>query len=271
MSAERFYHSHQTHCALRLGDNLAALHFLRALVRHNPGHIVTHSAHAEYLPQLQEMIQDEPRISLASLRPAMAPEKWMARPTTPSVDLWKNADGFFDKHENKNTYSKVMLDFFASKAEEMGLQPALTAAKHLLFDYPALRRNEDTEEGSALIINSPPLSNQAARYRQDEMDALALEIAWRHPIITTRKIPGHRCTAELGYTVSAIGRLSQVCPVILMVSTGPSWPTFNIWNQESVKLRIIINEPETVDLDPNAVQVHTVSEAASTLKERGYR
>jgi hypothetical protein len=53
-----------------------------------------------------------------------------------------------------------------------------------------------------------------------------------------------------------------------MVATGPSWPTFNIWNRKSVELRIIINETERVELDPRAILAASVDGVRSVLNAK---
>jgi hypothetical protein len=72
-----------------------------------------------------------------------------------------------------------------------------------------------------------------------------------------------------GLSVTEIGHLSLHCHTILMVSTGPSWPTFNIWNQDTVMHRIILLEPERVNLAPNTTHCATIDEAAEVLKGIG--
>ena len=54
-----------------------------------------------------------------------------------------------------------------------------------------------------------------------------------------------------------------------MVSTGPSWPTFNIWNRKTVELRVIINGREKVDLDPEAIHANNVDGVRSVLNAKG--
>ena len=70
-----------------------------------------------------------------------------------------------------------------------------------------------------------------------------------------------------GLSVTDIGKISQNCHTILMVSTGPSWPTFNIFNQESVKLRIILLDSERVNLSPNTIHCDSIRGAEFALKK----
>jgi hypothetical protein len=50
--------------------------------------------------------------------------------------------------------------------------------------------------------------------------------------------------------VTAIGRLAQRCTAIIGVPTGPLWPTFNVWNADTIKTRILLLDTERVDILP---------------------
>ncbi len=72
-------------------------------------------------------------------------------------------------------------------------------------------------------------------------------------------------------TVTQIGRLSMRARYILMVSTGPSWPTLNLHNALTVEKRIIIIQHERIGLSlpEKTKQVTTVREASAALMEAG--
>ena len=54
-----------------------------------------------------------------------------------------------------------------------------------------------------------------------------------------------------------------------MVSTGPSWTTFNVWNRKTVKLRLILLDVEQLNLGGNTVQASTREAARAILVEHG--
>jgi hypothetical protein len=93
-----------------------------------------------------------------------------------------------------------------------------------------------------------------------------------HKIVTTQpsRVEGILCTAKHGYTVTDIGNCSLNCRAILMVSTGPSWPTFNIWNADKIQNRIIILEHERLGLGPNEVYASDVAGAREQLQKTGW-
>lgn len=64
-----------------------------------------------------------------------------------------------------------------------------------------------------------------------------------------------------------IGLSSQNCRFILMVSTGPSWPTFNVWNRDTP--RIILIDHERINITPNTAHCSSVEAVRKILKERG--
>jgi hypothetical protein len=254
----------QTHCALRLGDNLAALHFLRGLARKYPEIHFRHAALLCYLQQLVDLTCDLPNLQLADT----------SFHNGHSWNLWKNADGFWETHPLKNDYAAFMLEFFTVAAKRMGLESPFATPDDLLFDYPALHGANlpiKVEPLDVLFINSPPMSGQWS-YDPVELNGLVQSLAQVRSVITTHPtgIRGIACTATLpGFSVTNIGQLSQHCRNIVMVSTGPSWPTFNVWNRDSVEFRLIFIDHETIGLTKNTEQCRTIAEATRVLKVRG--
>jgi hypothetical protein len=266
---------HCTHCAARLGDNLAHLHFLRKLAGKYPDHRFVHFAHPSHLGQLEEMVWDQPRISLLPFFKTHDPNWLIARPPWEfkSVNAWKNASDFWLTHPAKLDYAAFMILWYRHLARLMGLESPIENVDDLLFDYPALRLDAENYRGrfDFLIVNSPGLSGQATNYNLDEMDALILELAAKYNVTTTHKRPAIqvRCTADEGLTITGIGRLSQLCRFIVMVSTGPSWTTFNVWNKVSVESRIIIIDREVLNLAPNTIHTPTIAGVRNALSTKG--
>lgn len=268
----------RTHCALRLGDNLAHVHFLRKLAEANPGHCFEHHLHAEYIRELEAMTLDLP-IKLVALPETFGSMHWFAKPRVPSIDAWKNTGDRYERADRatRNNYATFILDWFRILAAQMGLRSALSTPRDLLFDYPALQnKSPDYEENRKLdflVVNARPLSGQASEYRPSEMDQLILDLRERgYSLMATNRFSGagYLATEDLHWTVTQIGQLSQCCRRILMVSTGPSWPTFNIWNRKTVELRVIINGREKVDLDPEAIHANNVDGVRSVLNAKGF-
>ncbi len=255
--------THHTYCALRLGDNLAALHFLRKLAERYPDHQFRHAAHVCYLNQMIEVVYDLENIKLLPLEYRDAK----------SLSLWKNEGGFWENHPRKNEYAVFMLEFFAMAAQEMGLVSPMQFWTDLLFDYPAIQKKEPlVEPFDALIVNSPPLSGQAPHYQIDAMDFLISDLAKKYKILLTHpsRVQGTVSTSNRGYSVTDIGNCSLFCKLIVMVSTGPSWPTLNVWNRESVERRFVILQNERLGLGTNEVYAPDVTGIKSRLHEYGY-
>jgi hypothetical protein len=259
-----------THCALRLGDNFAALHFLRAMAKKYPEETFVHWAHAEYLQQLAPMAIDLPNLQLTALQEG--PSKWTAKPILRSIDTWKNADGYWENHPLKWDYGPFMVQFYYWLAAQMGLDCPIKTTRDLLFDYPALKPAKmPCEPFDFLIINSAPQSNQLPAYSADQFEEIIRMLAINYRVMTTQKC-GLRvtCTADYGLDCTQIGHLSQACHSIIMVATGPSWPTFNIWNRESVKNRIILSGFETVNLAPHTIHTNKIHAVRDILIARGF-
>jgi len=231
-----------THCALRLGDNLAHLHFIRHLALLHPEDRFVHYAHAPYLFQLKDVVRDLRNVVLMDLDTNGHGDYWRMVPNGGgSIDAWKNAGGFWINHPLKNYYAEFFIEFFHHLSARMGLESPFTKTEDLLFDYPCLHDPSDNATCAPfdfLVINSNPMSGQASGFLPVEMSSL-------------------------------IGRLSQSCKYILMVSTGPSWPTFNVWNVDSVKKRVVIIDSEIIGLSKNTEQVRTVHQARLALVTAG--
>lgn len=253
---------HHCHCALRLGDSLANLHFLRKLAVKYPDHSFIYAAHVRYLHQLLEMSFDVPNIKLVPIE-YVSPK---------SLDVWKNAGGFWEKHPLRFQYAAFMLSFFDMTAQEMGLKSPLEWPRDLLFDYPQLQKTPPrVEPFDILVVNSTPMSNQAPNYDPAGMDFLISELHKRYKIIVTQpsRIEGVRCSAAFGWSITDIGNASLFCKNIVMVSTGPSWPTLNAWNLDTIENRIVILQDERLGLGPNETHVPHVSGARQALIEKG--
>ncbi len=237
--------------AYHLGDNLLTLHFLRALSKAHPEKDFNHAAAASYLPQLAPLAADRPNLTLTALD---AHSLW------PRLDTWLGAGGWFYGQPDRHDFAAIYLRHFANLARSMGLPAPFTTARQLLFDYPALapRTRSYTGIRGILVINSAPQSGQFPGFSHDGFDAIIARLhAAGHTVYTTApsRTPDALCTLDLGASVTDIGRLStDHIDAIIGVPTGPMWPTFNIWNADTIKLRLLLLAYERVELLPE----HTV-------------
>lgn len=257
-----------THCSVRLGDNLTHLQFLRKLAKRYPKTQFIHSANRNYLPELQGIIEDLANVELKGFEyegvwREIQPEE------TGSIEAWKNHEGFWENHPLKNDFCGFYVSFFDHLAKLMGLENPIKRPEHFLFDYPALIRKTPLDGPfDFLIINSPPMSGQLREY--SDMSLMIQRIAGRgHKIITTHPIKGSPCTQEHNMTVTDIGALSRHCNAIIMVATGPAWPTFNIFNQSTIGLRIILLDNERIEMAPNTVHVQNEAGVLAVLNKAG--
>ena len=265
-----------THCALRLGDNLAALHFLRKLAIKYPDETFVHYAHPEYLPQLVDVVADLTNVGLGNLPAISQPgsSKWTLKPHPEihSVDTWKNAEGFWESHPLKWDYGPFMVAFYLELARRMNLESPIKTTRNLLFDFPALKpAKPPCEPFDFLIVNSEPQSGQFRHYNDGQFEELIAMLARKYHVVTTqRNRLNVTCTETAMLNITQIGHLSQFCKAIIMVATGPSWLTFNPWNAESVKLRVILSDNETVNLAPHTIHTNKVYAVRDILMSGGY-
>ncbi len=259
----------RTHCAFHLGDNLIHLHFLRKVALAHPDREFIHAVQWQYEKQLQDVIKDVPNINL---------EHFGYMTPSDSIDSWRGANGFWYSHPDRNDFVKFHVEhWFPYLAERIGVENPVNTPKDMLFDYPAILQTLNGKFPNycdVLVINSPPGSGQFGNYNSYALAQLASAIAANDfSVIATSELPPNivnvRSTAKAGHSVTEIGHLSLHCHTILMVSTGPSWPTFNVWNQDTVMNRIILLDSERVNLSPHTVHCASAEEAAEVLKESG--
>ena len=251
----------ETHCALRLGDNLAHLLLLRKLAQANPQILFRHAAFSQYLPQLVEVVCDLPNVVLSDIQ----------HHTGYSNNAWKNSGGFWESHALKNQYVPFMLEWYALLCSRIGLPCPIKSADDFAFEYPLLKSPEAATRFDVLVVNSAPLSGQWRGFDPADFRKLVrLLLDSGRDVWTTAPtgIAGAPCTAEHGFSVTAIGRLSQHCNHIVAVSTGPSWPTFNVWNQAIPRVLFIDHERLT-GLVQNITHHAKIDDARETLRSLG--
>lgn len=259
----------RTHNAYHLGDNLVHLNFLRRVALANPDRQFVHYAQWQHLIQLRDMIQDVPNITLAEFGHNLPAD---------SINAWRGARKFWYEHPDRLDFVKFHVEaWFPLLADRMGVDNPVKAPDDMLFDYPGFliwKPGIKVKESDILVINSAPGSGQWQGYDEFLLGNLVMDLDKKgHRVVTTAPIPQPDtripCTANYQMTVTEIGCLSLHCHTILMISTGPSWPTFNIWNRETIKRRIILLTSERIHLSPNTVHCSTVTEAAEELKKAG--
>lgn len=268
---------HHTHCDFHLGDNLVHLHFLRKQAIANPSDIFRHYVQPCHLEQLREAIEDLPNIGLYDL--GLRPDD--------SINAWKNAGagidtfGFFERHPHRAEFAEFHIEWFEHLSKEMGLGLVIYQPSDLLFDYPAIckniyRRLPENARNSAidiLFVNSQPCSGQCLAYDDvNYFDPLIEELSKRHSVMVTQPsgLANIPCTTQTEMTVSEIGALSRAVQYVVGVATGPIWPTFNIWNQQTVRRRIVmLGNGERLNLGANVHQVTNREEMRAALVEAG--
>jgi hypothetical protein len=170
----------------------------------------------------------------------------------------------------------IYLRHFRRLSQALGLPSPFTKARDLLFDYPALAPATTAYTGlrGILVVNSPPQSGQFQSFSHEGFDRIiALLHAAGHCVYTTApsSTKDALCTLDLGSSVTDIGRLSaDHVDAIIGVPTGPLWPTFNIWNADTIKTRILLLDTERVDILPeHTMHANHLSLVPEILKDRG--
>lgn len=250
-----------SYCHFHIGDNLAHLHYLRKQAIKYPEHKFVHAVNFEYLSQLIEVVCDLSNIALIDI--AYKPHQ--------AVDAWKNRDGFIDLHPRQKDYAQVYLDFFREYSEGIGLETPFVSRSDLLFDYPAILKKR-FQPFDFLVVNSVPLSLQFVGFQSSDFDLLVgALLANGHSVVTTAPTiyPQVPSAYNNRLSISAIGGLSLACKYVLGICNGPTWPTFNIWNVNSVQSRILLLDTEEVHIAPNTGHAQSMARMMEMLKQMG--
>ena len=249
-----------THNALRLGDNLIHLNFLRRLCLANPELEITHY----YNPALCRMEEIDALRSDISLRFRL---KTIDQAPAQSIDSWRNAGGHWERHPDKLNFAQFHLDWFAELSSRIGVKNPITTLSNLLFDYPALDSFISmTPDFDAVVINSPGLSGQFQNFNPDHFRTLVSRlVAKGHRVVTTE--PTGLCPAFDGKNVTWIGATAAKAKLIVGTSTGPSWPCFNVHNR--LATHIMCLDTESVVLTPRGRVARSPHHAISILEELG--
>lgn len=246
--------------ALHLGDNLVHLHFLRKLAQAYPEIHFIHGAPDQYLAQLYPVWQDLENLTVKSI----------AEVGQGAINAWRGAGGHWYAHPQRNDFVAYHLDWFRHLARAMGIESPVHCARDLLFDYPALKALRATEPLDFLIVNSPPASGQWHGFDGTAFARLAQRLAQDHGVITTAPVENVPCTQDVAFDVTHIGMIAQRARVIIGCVTGPMWPCLNVWNADTVALRVHLLDQERVDYIPErTVHCNSLSLVPELLKDRG--
>lgn len=253
---------HRTFCALRLGDNLAHLLLLRRLAKLHPDRIFEHHCRRDYYAGLVDVVEDLPNIRL-ELLPDGCPWDYQL---PDAVNVWKGHGDHWYRSELKADYVAYYLQWYRLCCKRMGFDDSpIKSAGDFLFDYPALITPSPLSKAlhDFLIVNDRPMSNQWAGYDEQRMAALAETLSGAGYAVNVTS-PGMQHMSP-----TKIGQLSIAAKYIIMVATGTSWTTFNTANRDTVALRIILIDSETIAIDPNTLHADSVERARSILVNRG--
>lgn len=276
----------RTHNAFHLGDNLVHLHFLRKAAIANPRKAFVHAAGYAYQHELRPLAEDVPNLKLTELDsdPVYGWKDWnqshIEFGNSVSVNSWRGINNFWYDNPDRADFVKFHVEhWFPYLANELSIENPIKSGADMLFDYPAIKTCGERlpiqfrNRFDLLLINSAPGSGQFKGYNEFLLAQLASKIASRgFRVICTAPLPelpakaNCICTQDHQLGVTDIGHLSMHCRVIAGVSTGPMWPTFNVWNSDkSGPRRIILLDNERVELSPNTTHVDNIADAAALL------
>ena len=249
-----------THNALRLGDNLVQLNFLRRLCLQNPDLEITHY----HNPELCKFEEIDALRSDISLRLRIRPIK---EAPADSIDSWRNTGGYWERHPDKLNFAQFHLCWFEELASRMCVKNPIRKIEDLLFDYWTLDSFMPmAPECDIVVINSPGLSGQFTNFNSDDFCNLVSKLVSKgHRVITT--VDTGLCPAFNNKNVTWIGATAAKAKAVIGTSTGPSWPCLNVHNKDAFHL--LCADTETVIFTKRGQMARSAFHALHILEEEG--
>ena len=245
-----------TYCAFHLGDNLVHLNFMRRLALKYPDLQFGHCANTQH------------QVQLAPLYAGVKNLKQLFECPDDAINAWRGDQNYWHMHSQRNDFTRFHFDWFAYLANKMGLESPIKTREDMMFDYPALAPiGSPTKLFDYLIINSVPHSAQFQGFNSHEFARMVQTLLDRGKTVVTTFPTGTmaECTHDgsSGLSVTAIGKLSQSCGMIVGVATGPIWTCFNKWNAD--KQFVLMLDHEFVKIMNNVAHVKSYTEAIDYL------
>ena len=249
-----------THNALRLGDNLVQLNFLRRLCLQNPDLEITHY----HNPELCKFEEIDALRSDMSLRLRIRP---ISEAPADSINSWRNTGGYWERHPDKLNFAKFHLCWFEELASRMCVKNPIQKVDDLLFDYPALDSFIPmAPDCDVVVINSPGLSGQFTNFNPDDFRNLVSKLVSKgHRVIST--VDTGLCPAFDNKNVTWIGATAAKAKAVIGTSTGPSWPCLNVHNKNAFHL--LCADTETVIFTERGQMARSAFHALHILEEEG--
>lgn len=307
---------HYSFCTFHLGDNIIHLNFLRALSKKYPELKFVHAVMACHLKQLLEVVEDLPNIELADYETdtRFLADDAQANPIRnvwkAAFDYWpghrlrNDWSGFYLEYF-KMLAAEMDLECPFNEPKDLlfdypNLNKIPNVVNHRGEPIPTIAEQEFAFD--FLAVNSQPCSGQLRCFdRIEYLDPLiqALCDAGKSVLVTRpttvvgkirmnpEVLPSGQpsqygqlskpmCTHDIGLTISGIGAISRRCRHHIMVSTGPSWPTFNVCNEAArrsaetpLRHRIVLLEHEQLNL-PGITQMANLEQVMAFGRQEGW-
>lgn len=214
-----------------LGDQIFDLFYLSRLAVLHPDDFYVYYCHVS--DQIRELVEDLDNIEIAPL----------ANRTPAAIGSWIGTDRYWHTSPLRNDYPRFYLDWFNQLEARTGVRNPFSDTEQFWFDFASiLKPVSPSRRFDVLLVNSRPDSGQFP-YDPNQMRQLAELLAEQGlSVIATDHcgVRGVECTRDHRLSISGIANLSNRCRFHVMISTGPSWLTFNTTNRHLPIKRIVL-------------------------------
>lgn len=125
------------------------------------------------------------------------------------------------KEEGRMSFDDIYKVFFNVVLQKLNIRKVF---QKLEYEDPSLlvrykRLPDIYKDVDILIINSEPLSNQYV-YNENEWSQYISFLNTRYNVVTTKKVPGVKCTMDHNFTLKTIAAISTHAKVVIAINTG---------------------------------------------------
>jgi len=198
------------HNAMRLGDGIFFIQYLRRLCELYPNYIFWFYINSK-LSNFYELEKHIGKYAGRIILSELSVRKGI------SIDCWIGDNRFYYTHANREILNEFYYHYFEMLSKKIGVQNPIQ--KDWKFEHENII-DSNKFEYDILVINSRAMSGQAA---YNKLDILNFVNKHRdsHRIITTDRIEGFPCTRDHNLSTLEIGILSTKCKYIIGYNTSP--------------------------------------------------
>lgn len=236
-----------------LGDCLWHVHFLMTMGGEHQCYFKP-----EYLDQLREISNGYPiTFHHVDERPNNSLDTWIANGMfeNKGLSFWNQPDivGFLQQWYNH-------YGGFCGMP-----RPVYEKRSDMIWSAPSIQKANIRSYPDVLLLNTPPTSGQCPGYDHGEVCRLGEQLRENGLYVLFAQWEGER-----PYSITELAKLSTGAKLIIQSANGPSWPCWNVWNQECDRITLLSPMVLNYETPGRSEHANTAEEARAHCRNMGY-